>query len=128
MTGIFIRIERGGRWVNLDVSEMSGVELEAAMHGRDPEELVRWILALGEVVRCAVPATADASEALDAITSYSDPVRAMTLYLAGVRDGALERAAEEVERACDGDSRAETADRIRGLKIGKAAAVGSASS
>lgn len=53
MTGAYMRIERDGKWDNIEVEYLTDEEREACFLERDPVELVRWINMLCGTVCCA---------------------------------------------------------------------------
>ena len=49
-TGAFLRVKREGKWVNLEVEQLTGKERTDNFINRSPEELIRWInLLCGEI-------------------------------------------------------------------------------
>ena len=53
MTGAYIRIERDGKWQNIEVENLTVEERKEVFKGREPEELLRWIDMLCQAV-CAL--------------------------------------------------------------------------
>ena len=51
MTGLFLRVLRGGRWKAIEVEYLTLVEREAALEGKTNEELIRWIHILCKSVK-----------------------------------------------------------------------------
>jgi hypothetical protein len=43
MTGAYMRVERDGKWENIEVEHMTDAERERTFVPRSSEELVRWI-------------------------------------------------------------------------------------
>jgi hypothetical protein len=52
-TGAFIRVERGGRWENVEVERLTPDELAAQFGHRTAAELVNWIAMLCNALRQA---------------------------------------------------------------------------
>lgn len=46
LTGAYLRVEREGKWLNLDVSDMTPEELEEKFIDREPRELINWMSAI----------------------------------------------------------------------------------
>jgi hypothetical protein len=51
MTGIFVRVQRDGRWQTLEIDELSDEEICTVLEARPAEELVRWIVVLAGWIR-----------------------------------------------------------------------------
>lgn len=43
MTGAYLRVNRGGEWVNVEVEHLTRIEREAYLGGKSSEELFRWL-------------------------------------------------------------------------------------
>lgn len=43
MTGAYLRVERDGKWENIEVEHLTDEEREEIFTHREPEELVRWL-------------------------------------------------------------------------------------
>ncbi len=43
MTGAYLRVERDGKWENVEVEHLTEDELKAKFLTRSPEELVSWL-------------------------------------------------------------------------------------
>lgn len=43
MTGAYLRVNRDGKWQNIEVEHLTSTERKDVFGGRSPEELVRWI-------------------------------------------------------------------------------------
>lgn len=54
MTGIYLRVQRDGRWLSVDIAEMTDDEIREAMAGRDARELANWVVALVGITRAAL--------------------------------------------------------------------------
>jgi len=52
-TGAFIRVERGGRWENVEVERLTTDELKSQFEHRTAAELVNWIEMLCSALRRA---------------------------------------------------------------------------
>lgn len=50
-SNVYLRIRRGPRFVNLDVSEMTDEEIDHAMAKKDAPELRRWVSVLARIIR-----------------------------------------------------------------------------
>lgn len=51
ITGFFVRVQRDGRFQNLDVAELTDNELDAFFRGRDADSLLRWVVGLAAWIR-----------------------------------------------------------------------------
>jgi hypothetical protein len=51
MTGIFVRVERGGHWENVELDQCSEAEIRQVLEGRTGAELVRWVVTLAAWIR-----------------------------------------------------------------------------
>lgn len=51
MTGAFVRIKRSGRWVNVDITELTDPELDAFFAERDAAEVRKWVRMLAGWIR-----------------------------------------------------------------------------
>lgn len=49
-SGYYLRVERNGKWMALDISEMTEEEIKKAFIDREPDELVRWIAHLAKFI------------------------------------------------------------------------------
>lgn len=43
MTGAYLRVNRDGKWKNIEVEHLTATERSDVFRDRSPEELVRWI-------------------------------------------------------------------------------------
>jgi hypothetical protein len=51
MTGALIRIERDGRWQNIEIDQLTDAELERFLAGQDVVSLYRWTRLLARWIR-----------------------------------------------------------------------------
>lgn len=64
MTGAYLRVQRDGQWVNVEIEYLTREELREQMLPRDQEGLLRWIEMLCTTIREAEggpPAAGDTS-------------------------------------------------------------------
>jgi len=50
MTGAYLRVQRDGKWGNLEVEDLTDDERQEILGHREPAELVRWINLLCKTV------------------------------------------------------------------------------
>ena len=50
-TGIFVRIEREGKFQNLDITELTNSEIENLFEDKDKHDVLQWLIAMIELVR-----------------------------------------------------------------------------
>ncbi len=50
MTGAYLRVERNGKWENIEVEHLTKEERLTLFKDRSPEELVRWMDMLCEFI------------------------------------------------------------------------------
>jgi len=51
MTGAFVRVERDGRWQNVDIDQLTDPELERFLAAQDAPSLRRWTRRLARWIR-----------------------------------------------------------------------------
>jgi hypothetical protein len=59
MTGAYLRVERDGKWQNIEVEHLTEDELKAKFLGREPEELVSWMAMLCKYLQRLEPLLQD---------------------------------------------------------------------
>ncbi len=66
MTGSFLRVEREGKWENIEVEHLTDVELDEIIGARDKAEIMDWLSLTCSVIRLAEEAISKvASNELD---------------------------------------------------------------
>ena len=53
MTGSFLRVEREGKWENIEVEHLTDIELNEIIGSRSKEEIMDWLLFTCSVIRFA---------------------------------------------------------------------------
>lgn len=51
ITGYFVRVERAGKFLSLDIAELSESEIKRVFKDEKPEKLINWIVALAHWAR-----------------------------------------------------------------------------
>jgi hypothetical protein len=59
MTGAYLRVEREGKWQNIEVEQLTEEELKEKFLKREPEELVNWMSMLCGYLRRIEPLLQD---------------------------------------------------------------------
>lgn len=59
MTGAYLRVERDGKWQNVEVEHLTEEELKEKFLKREPEELVNWMSMLCGYLRRLEPLLQD---------------------------------------------------------------------
>jgi len=59
MTGAYLRVERDGKWKNVEVEHLTEDELKEKFLKREPEELVNWMSMLCGYLRRLEPLLQD---------------------------------------------------------------------
>jgi hypothetical protein len=49
LSGIFVRLKRGPKWENVDITDCDEAAITNMMMGRDQEELIRWLTTLAKL-------------------------------------------------------------------------------
>lgn len=55
MTGAYLRIKRDGEWQRVEIEYLTSDERREALKDRTPDELLRWIEVLCQVIRSKTP-------------------------------------------------------------------------
>jgi len=53
MTGAFLRVEREGKWENIEVEHLTEIELNEIIGSRSKAEIMDWLLLTCSVIRLA---------------------------------------------------------------------------
>lgn len=51
VSGIYIRAKKDDKFGSFDVTDLTPEEMQDALGGKTPEELIRWIAALSKLLR-----------------------------------------------------------------------------
>jgi hypothetical protein len=51
LTGAYLRVKRDGEYEPIDISDMTEDEIRFSMTGREPENLIGWIVMLSKSIR-----------------------------------------------------------------------------